>query len=118
MARGGPFREGGLGQETAYDSGDPAVSPDGTKLALVLRSREGKAKLVVFSTGPNEEEEKFAKRIEKMLKRDPEDVAPVLTKPLPRKPLFTLELPDGGDIATPRWLPMTPKVSLLIARPA
>src|SRR5260221_8842514 len=84
---------------------------------MVLRSREGKAKLVVFSTGRNEEEEKLAKRIEKMLKRDPEDVAPVRPKPLPRKPRFTLELPDGGDIATPRWLPMTKKVSLLTARP-
>src|SRR5260221_881038 len=117
IAKRGPFPDGELWQETAYDSGDPVVSPDGTKLAMVLRGRQGKAKLVVFSTGPNEEEEKVAKRIEKILKRDPEDVAPLRTKPLQRKPLFTLELPDGGDIATPRWIPMTKKVSLLTARP-
>ncbi|HEY8848974.1 MAG TPA: hypothetical protein VIO12_06755, partial [Thermoanaerobaculia bacterium] len=57
----------------------------------------------VFSTGPNPEEEKLAKRIERMLERDPEDVAPVRTKPLPRKPLHTLEPIDGGDVESPRW---------------
>jgi hypothetical protein len=97
------LREGELWQETTRGSGDPAVSPDGSKLALVQRNARGEAKLVVFSTGPNPEEEKLAKRIERMLKRDPQDVAPVRTKPLPRKPLHTLRPRDGGDITSPRW---------------
>jgi WD40-like Beta Propeller Repeat len=97
------FTEGPLWQETTYESGDPAVSPDGTRLAMVTRNDKGESKLVVFGTGTNEEEAKLAKRIEAILKRDPEDVAPVRAKPLPRKPLFTLEVGDGGDIETPRW---------------
>jgi hypothetical protein len=96
-------REGELWLETSRGSGDPVVSPDGKRIAIVQRDAHGEAKLVVYSTGPNPEEQKFKERIEKMLKRDPEDVAPVAARPLPRKPEHTLTLPDGGDIATPRW---------------
>src|SRR5260221_3390110 len=89
-AKAESFTVGALWQETTYDSGDPAVSPDGSKLAMVTRNEKGEAKLIVLSTGANEEEEKLAKRIETILKRDPEDVAPLRNKPLRRKPLFTL----------------------------
>jgi len=99
----GSLREGEVWQETSRGSGDPAVSPDGNKVALVQRNERGEAKLVVYSTGANPEEEKFNERIEKMLKRDPQDVAPVRTKPLPREPIFKLTPRDGGDITSPRW---------------
>jgi hypothetical protein len=97
------LREGELWQETKRESGDPAVSPDSSKLTLVRRDAHGETKLVVFSTGPNPEEEKLSRRIEEMLKRDPQDVAPVRTKPRSRKPLHTLRPIDGGDIEQPRW---------------
>ena len=103
LARERPPREGDLWQETARASGDLAVAPDGKSLAMVLRNERREAKLVVLSTGPNEEEGKSAKRLEKILKRDPEDVAPARTKPLPREPLHTLEPSDGGDVSDPRW---------------
>lgn len=95
--------EGELWLETKRESGDPAVSPDGSQIALVERDEKGEAKLVIDSTGPNEEEKKFDERIAKILQRDPQDVAPIRTRPLPRKPVHTLRPPDGGDIATPRW---------------
>jgi Tol biopolymer transport system component len=103
VARGGGWRDGELWQETTRRSGDPAVSPDSAKLAMVLRDEKGEAKLVVYSTGVNEKEAKNAKRIAEMLRRDPEDVAPVRTKPLPRSPLHSYKPPDGGDIENPRW---------------
>ncbi|HUJ15305.1 MAG TPA: hypothetical protein VL284_16075, partial [Thermoanaerobaculia bacterium] len=103
IERESPRVEGELWQETPRDSGEPAVSPDGTKLAFVQRDAKGKAKLVVLPTGPNPEEKKFRERIETMLKRDPQDVAPVITKPFPRKPLHTLTPIDGGDVTNPRW---------------
>jgi hypothetical protein len=100
------LREGTLWQETEYASGDPAVSPDGKSIAVVFRNDEHKTKLVILSTEPpTEEEKKQNERIEKMLKRDPEDVAPVRSKPLERKPLHTLHMPLEGDIETPRWMP-------------
>ena len=103
VARVGHWTDGELWQETSRGSGDPAVSPDGTKLAMVLRDEKGDAKLVVYSTGANEEEAKEQKRIADMLKRDPQDVAPVRTKPAPRKPLQSHQSADGGDIESPRW---------------
>jgi hypothetical protein len=103
VARADGWKEGELWQETARGSGDPAVSPDGTKLAMVLRNAKGEATLVLYSTGPNENEAKNAKRIAEILRRDPQDVAPVRTKPFPRKPLHSFKPPDGGDIENPRW---------------
>jgi hypothetical protein len=103
IARAGGWKDGELWQETSRDSGDPAVSPDGTKLAIVLRNAKGEATLVVFGTGANDEEADNAKRIADILRRDPQDVAPVRTKPFPRKPLHSYQSPDGGDIENPRW---------------
>lgn len=98
------FQEGALFQETTRASGDPAVSPDGTQLAVVVRERNEPEKLVIWSTGAaTEEEKKYEEALRKILARDPEDVAPVRTKPLPRKAVHTLTMPDGGDINTPRW---------------
>jgi hypothetical protein len=103
LARAGGWRPGELWQETSRGSGDPAVSPDGKNLAMVLRDEKGVAKLVVYSTGANEESVKDDKRIAEMLQRDPEDVAPVRTKPFPRKPQHSYEPADGGGTENPRW---------------
>jgi len=96
------LHEGDLWQDTSRGSGDPAVSKDGKEIALVIRD-EHRSKLVVYSTGENEEQKKFDARIAKMLERYPQDVAPLHKKPLPRKPIHSLTMPDGGDIETPRW---------------
>lgn len=98
------LQEGELFQETTRASGNPAVSPDGSQIAVVLRPREEPQQLVVWSTlEPADEERKYRERLEEILARDPEDVAPVRTKPLPRKVVHSLTMPDGGDIDTPRW---------------
>jgi hypothetical protein len=102
--RGSVLQEGELFQETTRASGDPAVSPDGKQIAVVIRAQDRPQKLVIWSTAPpDEEEKKFEERLKKILARDPEDVAPLRTKPLPREPVHSLVMPDGGDIETPRW---------------
>lgn len=106
IRRGGALREGELFQDTSAASGDPAVSPDGSKIAFVIRAKRQPSKLVVWSTSPPvEEEKKFNEQLAKILQADPEDVGPVRAKPLPRKPLHELVLGDGGDLETPRWMP-------------
>jgi WD40 repeat protein len=107
LAAAGPAerREGELWQDLSWTTGDPAVSPDGGRLAIVLHSRDRPAEMVVWSTAPNTEAEaKWKQEQEKLLARDPEDVPAVRTKPLPRKPLYTLPNHDGVTPASPRWL--------------
>lgn len=102
--RNATLREGELWQETSRASGDPAISPDGKRIAVIVRQRNKPSKLVLWSTAPPaEEEERFAKRMRRILDRDPEDVPPVAAKPLPRKPLRSYIAPDGGDLESPRW---------------
>lgn len=104
-ARSGEMVEGELWQETTRNAGDPAVSPDGSRIAVVLRPRDEPARIVIWSTAPENDEEKKAEEVvERILERDPEDVAPVRAGPLPRKPIDTFSPPDGGDVATPRWI--------------
>lgn len=104
VERSAPLHEGELFQQTSWSSGDPAVSPDGRQLAIVIRRREEPDRLVVWSTEVMEKEEKEqAERIAKILERDPEDVAPVRRQPLARKEAHALTMPDGGDIVAPRW---------------
>lgn len=102
-SEGAAKREGELWQVTERNSGQPNVSPDGSKLVMVLRDAKHEEKLVIYSTGPNENEAKAAKEIASILKRDPQDVAPVRTKPLARKPLHTYMPPEGGNLDEPRW---------------
>ena len=104
--RAGELQEGELWQETPRASGEPAVSPDGSQIAMVIRAENKPAKIVVWSTGPaDEEQRRYDERIRKIMERDPLDVPPVRTKPLPRKPVHSFTPPDGGDVTSQRWTP-------------
>lgn len=100
------LREGDLWQDLSWTTDLPEVSPDGERLVTVLRGRRKPSRLVVWTTKPDEEaEKKYNERIEKMLRKDPEDVAPVRVKPLPRKPERALGTRNGAAPYGPRWTP-------------
>jgi hypothetical protein len=99
-------REGPLWQELSWTTGAPAVSPDGTRLALVRRFRDRPAELVIWSTAPDTAAEtKWQQEQARLQARDPQDVPAVRSKPLPRKPLYSWGAADGGEPAMPRFLP-------------
>lgn len=99
-------REGALWQDLSWATGAPALSRDGSLLAIVLDSEKDPSRIVVWSTGPNDKaEEKERERLEKLTREDPEDVPPVRTRPLARAPLHTWSPPDGIEPTTPRFLP-------------
>lgn len=98
-------REGALWQDFSWFTELPDLSPDGAELVTVRRPREGPATLVVLSTKPDEEaESKRLKRLDEMLARDPEDVAPVDRRPRPLKPKYRLSRKSGAVPQTPRWI--------------
>lgn len=105
--RAGPEKaEGELWQDLSWATGAPALSPDGKRLAIVLRARDRATRLAVWSTEPDEEaERKWRERRDKLAERDPEDVPAERTGPLPRKILHSLDSPDGPEPTMPRFLP-------------
>ena len=97
--------DGELWQDLSWSTGAPDVSDDGTMVAVVQRARKKPSRLVVYSTAPPEKETKsYEETLEKILRADPEDVAPIRAKPLSRKPKYTLEAADGTELFTPRWM--------------
>ncbi|MFN2443916.1 MAG: TolB family protein [Thermoanaerobaculia bacterium] len=100
------LREGELWQDLAWTTEAPDVSEDGTHLVSVLRKRGSPSTIAVFETAPDEEAlQKYVERIEKMLERDPDDVAPVQRGPLPRKPEYQRVALDGAEPSDVRFLP-------------
>ena len=95
---------GELWQDLNWTSGSPALAPDGEHLALVLRFREAPSRLVVWSTAEDSEAEaKRQENIEALLRRDPEDIAPVRWRPPPREALFELPTRNGAEPFSPRF---------------
>lgn len=98
--------QGELVADLSWTTGAPALSPDGKRLALVLRGKDQPSRLVVWSTEPDAKaEEEWETKRDEILARDPEDVAAVRTRPLPKKALFTLAQTDGVEPTMPRFLP-------------
>jgi hypothetical protein len=97
-------REGELWQDLTWTTGAPALSADGSQLAIVLHHRDKPAELVVWSTAPDEKAEKeYAKKSAEIAARDSADVQGVRTKPLARKPLHRLPTIDGIPPESPRF---------------
>jgi hypothetical protein len=97
-------REGEPWLDRDWGTGAPALTPAGDLLAAVRGRRDEPGELVVWATAIDEEaESKRQERIDRLLRRDPEDVAPVRSGPPPRKQLHELAL--DPQPAMPRFLP-------------
>jgi hypothetical protein len=95
---------GELVQRLTGATGEPALSPDGSRLALVLRSLSGPSRLVVIPTRTAPDSALQRARAE-LLRRDSLDVLPVDSLPRPRRPLATLHPFHGRSHEQPRWMP-------------
>jgi hypothetical protein len=96
--------EGGLVQRLVGPTGDPAVSPDGQRIAIAVRRLNGPSRLVVWRTTPPDDSALVQAR-QRLLERDPLDVAPFDSFPRPRRALATLHPANGRSHEHPRWLP-------------
>jgi Tol biopolymer transport system component len=96
--------EGELVQRLVGATGDPAVAPDGERIAIVVRRLSGPSRLVVWNTAPPDDSLVQRAR-QRMLERDTLDVAPFDSFPRPRRALATLHPANGRSHEHPRWLP-------------
>jgi Tol biopolymer transport system component len=96
--------EGELVQHLARATGDPAVSPDGKHVAVVLRSASRPSRVVVWNATPESDSSERRAR-DRLLRRDPEDVPARRIYPSPKRALATLVSRDGRPFEDPRWFP-------------
>ena len=94
---------GAIVQRTSWGTGDPAISPDGQRVALVLRSATKPSRVVIWKTA-SEPDTTRARRDSLLLARDPEDVPARSIYPAPKKPLATLRSAGGSPYESPRFM--------------
>ena len=97
--------EGGLFQKLNWATGEPAVSPDGKLLAVVLRSTTAPARLVIWRTAPDAPDSVLARRRARARQLDPLDVPAFDSFPPPKRAIATLAAVGGRSHELPRWLP-------------
>ncbi|HEY9227503.1 MAG TPA: hypothetical protein VIP11_12690, partial [Gemmatimonadaceae bacterium] len=94
---------GQMVQHLARSTGDPAISSDGKRVALVTRSATMPSRVVVWRTAPEPDTGK-RRRDSLLLARDPQDVAARPIFPPPKRELATLRSKGGPPYEGPRFL--------------
>ena len=94
---------GAIVQRLAWSTGDPAISPDGKRAALVIRSATAPSRVVVWSTKAEPDTGK-ARRDSVLLARDPQDVPARPIYPPPKRAVATLRARAGASFESPRFL--------------
>ena len=103
MRRAAPADTGEIVQRLAWGTGDPAVSPDGQRVAIVLRSPVLPSRVVVWSAAT--EPDTGRRRGDSILvARDPADVPARPIYPPPKRALATLKAGGGPSFESPRFL--------------
>jgi Tol biopolymer transport system component len=93
---------GVIEQRLSWETGDPAVSPDGDHMVIVLRSASAPSRVVVWRTAP-EPDTARARRDSILLARDPEDVPARPIYPPPKHVIATLRS-QGAAYESPRFM--------------
>ena len=102
--------EGTLVQRLRGATGDPAVTRDGSRVALVVRTPGRASRVLVWYTGADPRDtararaaRDLARRRARQRARDPEDVPAVPYLPPPKRAVATLPSRDGRAFREPRW---------------
>jgi hypothetical protein len=105
IARSHEPSEGELFQHIEGNTGEPAGSPDGKHVAVALRRIGQPSRLVIWRADSAGIDSAIFRQRARILSRDPQDVAPFDSFPLPRRTVATLRAVAGAGYNNPRWLP-------------
>lgn len=97
-----PADTGTIVQRLSWGTGDPAISPDGRHVALVLRSPVRPSRVVIWSTQV-EPDTTRARRDSILRARDPQDVPARPIYPPPKRVIASL-VSSGSSYEDPRFL--------------
>ncbi len=99
-----PAQQGTLWQDFSYSTGAPAVSPDGSRIAIVEDDPDKGPRLLVLNTADNQEAiDAWQEEVDKLLERDPEDVAAKRPAVFPHEEVERFHRAGRRPVA-PRWL--------------
>lgn len=101
--QGAGLVEGELVQKLAWGTGEPAVSKNGERVAVVLRAANRPSRLVIWASQASPVDSARVRARARMLKRDPLDVAAFDSFPPARKAQKTLYAVAGRAHEHPRW---------------
>jgi hypothetical protein len=93
---------GAIVQRMAWSTGDPAISRDGRRVALVQRSPTLPSRVIVWNTAP-EPDTGRVRRDSLLLARDPQDVPARPIYPPPKKTIAMLTSRGGAPYEGPRF---------------
>ncbi|HEX6964690.1 MAG TPA: hypothetical protein VF166_02750 [Gemmatimonadaceae bacterium] len=97
--------EGETVQQLEWGTGQPAISRDGTRIAIALGSHTEPGRLVIWSTAPEPVSARELAERAKERRLDPLDVPAIVWRPRPKRALATLYAVDGMPYENPRFLP-------------
>ncbi|MBD0320618.1 MAG: hypothetical protein ICV87_09815, partial [Gemmatimonadetes bacterium] len=118
IAAAGGTVAGDTVQRLSWSTGDPAVSPDGERMSVVLRGAPGsESRVVVWRTRDEPGDSAEAQERRRLLKRDSLDVPDVRWRPRAKAALASLLPVDGRGHDAPRFLPDGKRILLVRHEP-
>lgn len=109
--------EGELIQHLSWETGDPAVSPNGEMVTVMLRERDRPARVVVWKTAADPEDTAATRKRLEAQRKDPLDVPDLRFYPPRKKPVKSLAAWNGRSFQQPRWFADNRRVLLTRWRP-
>jgi Tol biopolymer transport system component len=95
--------EGALEQHLAWETGDPALSPKGDRVAITLRDRDRPSRVVIWNSAPEPTDTAAIRLRIARQKLDPQDVPDRRFYPARRSAIKTLDALNGRPYLQPRW---------------